>query len=243
MTNERFWELVEMANWPCDYEKMRIRYLKLMSKEEGKQFRYILDKHYGELDVFCCEKDPDNDLGVGDDGYGDLLYHIIGLGKAEYDKCLKSFALIKELAHSGKYKESFKYCIPYDDDYGEKSAYTIKHIEKIAGNSLKEIEFMLKMDNGDTKWLLPIRQDILNIEKLMQTFLKDNNLNILIGAKKWVNDSCNKIDKFFSTNYRELPRKFTEERRDGSCFNGMCTAIFDNTIHDAKLLKEYLSNP
>jgi hypothetical protein len=55
--------------------------------------------------------------GVGDDGFDDLIEHIIGLGREEYEKVLKHPDLAQKRVNSGQYKESFAYCFPYKEDY------------------------------------------------------------------------------------------------------------------------------
>jgi hypothetical protein len=244
MNEDRFWELVELAHWPCDYDKMKIKYLKLMSKEQCHSFRATLSAAYNLLDnAISKNKEINDDLGVGDDSYSDLLHHIIGLGKDEFYKHLKDLKLVKSRANKYAYEESFAYCIPYDDDYKEDGRYSLAAVEKIVRDSLKEISMYLKMDNGKVQWLVPIRNEMLEIEELMQEFLKNptaKNLDILVEAEKWVDKSCKKIDKFFKDNYDELPRKFTDPRPNGCSFNGMCTALFGNTVEDAKLVKEFL---
>ena len=56
-------------------------------------------------------------LPVGDDSYEDLRWHIIGLGKAEYEKNLANPELAYARAVKGDYKESFAYAIPNSYDF------------------------------------------------------------------------------------------------------------------------------
>jgi len=239
MTETRFWELVELAKWPCDYEKMRIKYRVMLSKKECIEFRKYLNRAEGILDNLVSESIED----IGDDGYGDLLYHIIGLGEKEFYRHAHKPSLIQKRINSGDYKECFAYCVPYDDDYNDNSQYTIKSVKIMATHSMKEIEMFDKMDDKDTKWLIHIRQEMNSIEMLMQNFLDNptqEGLEEMVESKVWLEKATKRIDKFFEKNYRELPRKFTDDRKNGSNYNGMCTAIFNNTVGDAEMVLEYL---
>ena len=68
----------------------------------------------------------------------------------------------------------------------------------------------------------------------------EEGMENMVEGKKWVLKATNKIDKFFDKNYNELPRKFTGVRKDGSNFNGMCTAVIENTVFDAETLLQFL---
>ena len=241
MTDAKFWEFVELAKWPCDYNKAKIMYRKLLSKEECAEFRKIKSRFYKAMDAYISEKDPDNDLGLGDDGYNDLLSHIIGLGEDNYKKCLKDFELVKKLSET--YKESFDYCIPYDFDYDEKTnPYTLKSILEGSKACIEELKYFDKM-NKTGNHLAPIASELRYLEAWVLGVLvekNENGLKGLIGNKAKVEKATKAIDKFFEDEYLELPRKFTERRKDGSDFHGFCTAMFNNLVDDAELVLEYL---
>jgi hypothetical protein len=240
MTDARFWELVELAKWPCNHEKAKIMYRKLLSKEECKEFRKIKSKYYNRMDAYISEKD-ENELGVGDDGYNDLIHHIIGLGEDNYKKCINDFKLVEKLSET--YKESFDYCIPYDSDYDEKTnPYTLKSILEHSKACIKELQYFDEMDKKGN-YLAPINSELRLLEAWVLGFIitgGEKGLNRLIEEKKYVEKATKAIDKFFEDEYLELPRKFTERRKDGSDFHGMCTAMFNNLCYDAELVLEYI---
>ena len=246
MTDDRFWELVKQADWPNkDYEKVKIHYVKTLSREQSKLFRASASKFYRELDEKIEVSPFRYGLNVGDDGYNDLLYHIIGLGKEEYYKHLNNIGFVKRLGNSYGYKESFSYCIPYDGDYAEKSPYSINYVIRNAKSSIKEIDMFLKMDKG-SNWLKPINKDLNYIKSIFDAFIicPKENLKELVSPviKNDIEKIVKKIDKFFDKNYLELPRKFTNSRSDGSNFRGMCTTMFENTIDDAERVLEYMKD-
>jgi hypothetical protein len=244
-----FWDLVKLADWPNkDSARVKIMYRKMLSKEQCKNFSGIVDIAYGILDnELCNHPEISDNLGVGDDGYGDLLHHIIGLGKKDFYKYANNLKLVEKLAHSRKYEESFAYCIPYDDDYEKNNMYTIENVIKTAKEAVKEINMFDEMDTWDEEghrvWLKEIHNDLSNICLIIKAFLRSptqDALKILVGKKNVVKKASKKIEKFFEKNYLELPRKFTERRKDGSDFRGMCTALFTNTVSDAEEVLEYL---
>ena len=245
----RFWELVALADWPNkDYDKVKIMYRKSLTKEQCAEFRMMINKAYAMLDnaLFGNTNIYEN-LGVGDDGYGDLLHHIIGLGKEQFYKHINDLKLIEKLAHSNGYKESFAYCIPYDDDYSKHNRYTIEYVVSVAKSAVEEIKFFDKMDiPGDEmsyRHLKAIEPEMGNISLAMRDFIRhptEDGLRALLSHKEMIERASKKIDKFFEKNYMELPRKFTEPRKNGNNFNGMCTALFTNSISDAEEVLEYM---
>lgn len=248
MPEARFWKLVELANWPCDYNRMRMVYRKMLSKKECESFRYTLDKAYGALSDVA---DTIENLPVGDDSYGDLRYHIIGLGEKRFYEYCNDKLMIQELAESGGYKESFGYCIPYDGDYSKDNVYTIKHVIDVANDSKEEIDRFWKMDVGTSAWrqwnhLKPVGMEITLIKNIIDLFLKEIKTNQafalsrLVAEKKYIDKAVAKIDKFFEDNYKKLPRKFTDEDDKGRDSRGMCTTLFVNLVLDAETVQEFM---
>ena len=238
MTEDKFWELVGLAKWPeMPYEDTKIIYLKKLNKKECSNFRKSVHIALGLLDIVAAR----NIDGIGDDGYGDLLNHVIGKGKTTFYKCLKNVKLMQKMADDRDYKECFGYCIPYESDYKEDGDYSISHVKGVATKALAEIKTFKKMD-PDEKFLSLILGHMNLMECIFKTFLKDVDTNTnealarLIEEKAWVDKHCKAIEKFFESNYMELPRKFTENGH-----NGICTALFTNTCHDAEKVMKFLS--
>ena len=237
-----FWDLVKLSDWPNkDSAKVKIMYRKMLSKEQCNGFRNIVGTAYDILDnELVNHPEISDNLGTGYDGYGDLFHHIIGLGKVQFYKHVNNLKLVEKLAHSRKYKESFAYCIPYDDDYEKNNMYTIEYVVNNAKASVKEIRMYDKMDNGE---LCDIDKEMDAMKEIFKIFINNptqDGLCDLVSHKNYIAKACKKIGKFFEKNYDELPRKFTVSRKDGSDFRGMCTALFDNTVSDAEEVLEYL---
>ena len=122
MTIDKFWEIVEAANWKSDndYNRIRAWFMENYTLEEALAFRGIIATLFNQLDTFIG---PDRNPALGsDDSHSDLLHHIIGCGKAEFEWCLNDYELIKHRGRSDYgsqegYRESFSYAITYKDDY------------------------------------------------------------------------------------------------------------------------------
>jgi len=146
VTKDKFWELVAKINWPnlCDtIEKRPYRTGKkillefLPSIDLCEQFREWHDQLYKELhDVLWAYHEEQMSIdpnwtgwGTGDDGFSDLINHIIGCGSQEYNQTLgdptRAVARVSKWnrngggnpARSNGYVESFSYCIPKSEDY------------------------------------------------------------------------------------------------------------------------------
>ena len=242
MSENRFWELVEMVKWPCDYQQARMKYLKILSKKECAVFRIKIEQAYCELGNLTKDLILSNQAyTLSDDGYNDFIYHVIGLGKEEFYRCVNNPDLVIQKIKANDYEESFAYCIPYESDYGEYNEYSLKLLIRLAKHAMKEIDLYRKMDYGLMKWLNPINGELLDIEMLIQNFLDNPTIEGAeeVSGANWVNKATKKISKFFEKNYLELPRRFTEARSDGSYHNGICVALFDNFVSDAKSVIEF----
>lgn len=136
MTEKRFWEIVELVNWPniCNeyrpYYKARKNLIKVLTKEESKEFSNFSIGFKKVLYTMLFNKVK----CMGDDSYGDFIAHIIGMGQVEYEKCVNdnNYALN---AYQNTYIENFFYCIPSDEDYTLKETNYeeyIKRAKKIA---------------------------------------------------------------------------------------------------------------
>jgi len=235
MSEDSFWKMVKVANWPTDrYEKVKIRYLKLMNRETCHNFRNTVDNAY----IFLDEAVGKSVSGTGDDGYSDLLSHIIGLGKKEFYRNIKNPKLAQKRVDASNYRESFSYCIPYDTDYGEDSSYTLDSVIRSAKKAIELIQGYRAMDDKTPKWLYMISDDLTYIETVMKDFVNSNSLGglmYLTQQKKSIQDRCMHIYKFFKDNYLELPRKFTDNTD-----RGLPTIMINSVVSEASKVNEYL---
>ena len=111
MNDDRFWEIVESCKWTSDHDYRRIEKF-LLTEYTGNElldFRTMVAVKREEIynPLFDIE-------GVGDDGFSDVLFHIIGMGRETYDNITVEKA--QKIIDDGTYEESFSYAIPYRDE-------------------------------------------------------------------------------------------------------------------------------
>lgn len=151
MNTKEFWQLVNEIDWPglvdaeaaggpdpCETAK-RFLLKRFPTWNENKEFHDIYDgfsnRLYEALDTWSDAKftaDPNwPGFGLGDDGFGDMISHIIGCGEEVYFATLADPNLAvkrSKKAHqrwgnknsckpSEGYVEKFSYCFPWKDDY------------------------------------------------------------------------------------------------------------------------------
>jgi hypothetical protein len=126
METATFWNIVEQIGWgtkTTDYDSIKARLMRTFTVEQVKEFRKVFDRMSGRLynvldqDDNCRRDRGEGGYGLGDDGFGDLVNHIVGLGEKEFHAVLENPELAYERAQRYDYSESFSYCIPWDDDY------------------------------------------------------------------------------------------------------------------------------
>lgn len=123
MDRKQFWEIVSAVGWGTEHTdsdkgKKILREL-LPDVETMKAFREheqrVHNDLYSRIDKWGDENDKS--CGLGDDGFGDLISHIIGLGPDEVERVQVDPELALKRAHSHDFSESFSYCVPYEADY------------------------------------------------------------------------------------------------------------------------------
>ena len=122
-TEDLFWEAVAELDWatrsrqPRGYEVIKKQILAAWDREFILGFRDLMRVELRDLDS-AIEKweDANDELPCGDDGYGDLKHHILGLGREVFEAEKADPALVLKRASEHDYVESFGYAIPYKSD-------------------------------------------------------------------------------------------------------------------------------
>jgi hypothetical protein len=122
MTEAQFWGLVDSIEWAevsllekYDRDGIRKSLERILTEKGIRNLRMIANIAWDQLDAFVGnERNP---AGGGDDSHGDLLNHIIGLGKEAYYNHLNDYRLIEARGQAKYqtaegYRESFSYCLP-----------------------------------------------------------------------------------------------------------------------------------
>lgn len=114
---------------------LRFHYDAKMAREVGSKMKTLLWHH-----LF------DAVSGLGDDGYGDLCWHIVSLGRDEILRVTYNPSLAQERADRRDFYECFAYVLPYDDDFEKMNE---EHHRRRAAAALGEMVFL--QANGDLK--------------------------------------------------------------------------------------------
>lgn len=118
---DKFWNLVEQIGWgtdTTDYYSVMCGLLHCLTDEQAQEvnniYYFLRNLLYQRLDSHEKELWSSGREGYGcsDDSFSDLISHIIGLGKDEFEKCMKDPMSALERVRSKNFKESFSYCFP-----------------------------------------------------------------------------------------------------------------------------------
>jgi hypothetical protein len=117
-----FWSLVDKIGWGTKTTDYKMVKRSLMRVFTPAQCEGILDKESELRHQLTVKFDKyleanGVELSLGDDGFSDLMNHIVGLGKSIYNACMKNPDLIVDLARRDDFAESFSYCFPHADDF------------------------------------------------------------------------------------------------------------------------------
>lgn len=117
-----FWDIIHECNWSSDFNYKRIKE-HLISKYTAKfmnRFSHWVDGKFNALGKAIDRFEKANGKGTlpysGDDGWSDLLHHVIGNGKEYYETAISDPSILRQL----KVEESFSYAIPFWTDYEKK---------------------------------------------------------------------------------------------------------------------------
>ena len=125
-TVEVFWAEVAHFGWgtkttDCDAIKRDI--LERWDDEFTEGFREHCDafEHALYEKVERYERANDVSCECGDDGFGDLLSHMVGLGKEYFEACMADPSIVVERGQRSDYVEKFSYGIPYTAEAPEET--------------------------------------------------------------------------------------------------------------------------
>jgi len=122
-----YWNLIEKVDWPTIIRLKTERFYgpynelpytvgrKLLTEkfktwEEADKFNRFAKEKASNLRIAL--KDISQTLGLGDDGYSDLIWHIVGCGKKEFEAVMSNPYLAVKRSKNGDFGESFLYCLP-----------------------------------------------------------------------------------------------------------------------------------
>jgi hypothetical protein len=117
-----FWTIIDSLGWgtkTTDHKALRNCLLVTWTPDETTWFRSTLGAATSVLRkrIRRWESETGEELALVEGQRSDLLYHIVGLGRAEYHKTMHDPSVLIERVQQRDFTESFSYAIPWLRDY------------------------------------------------------------------------------------------------------------------------------
>lgn len=116
-TTEQFWSEVARIGWGTKTTDIGVIKRGLVDRWDGqfmRTFQKLYDKLEGELfervDTWCRENDYSTECG--DDGFGDLVSHVVGLGQESHEEGMRNPKGVANRGRASDYVEKFSYSLP-----------------------------------------------------------------------------------------------------------------------------------
>lgn len=127
LTDKSFWKMVDELQWNRlskidDRNKYKhtealvvVPFFRKYGEETCIEFSKMVTCKHNELHDGVRKYEIEHNVYSvnSDDGYSDMLYHVVGLGESIYNKSLNSPELVVELGNKGDYKECFGYLLHF----------------------------------------------------------------------------------------------------------------------------------
>ena len=113
-----FWETIEPFGWgttTTDYQAIKIALMRQLTPEQAEGLHARLHLLMGALERKL--RDEHIEIGLGDDSFGDLLAHVVGMGRQVYQQALQDPKTVQARGHRDDFSESFAYALPQTHDY------------------------------------------------------------------------------------------------------------------------------
>ena len=162
LTANKAWALIAEIGWgsrTTDYNHIAETYFKLLGEKKMTQLASFVGARVSDLGKAVEKFEEDNrfdnvSLEVGsDDGFSDLRYHVVGLGKFAFEQAMEDPKLLQVRSRSGQYTESFAYCFSQPDPPRTEEnklrsrELLVKNVAALE-KQLREIEFELSTVRG-----------------------------------------------------------------------------------------------
>jgi hypothetical protein len=193
MSEGEFWDLIEPYGWgtrTTDYKKIEKDLLRKLTPDQAEAMQEVYGKLSGKL-----YKALDRVVeGLGDDGFGDLIAHIIGMGRREYSAVLRDPELGAERARNYDFTESFSYALPSKYDYEN---LNVSKYLKWAKNGLMAFQATLDADDETvpSSWLGKIRRDLELLVKAHEEFIRTEDAYKFIEQEEALKKAAENVEK------------------------------------------------
>ncbi len=181
MNRDQFWALVDQIGWgtrTTDCATVEKMLLKRFTRIEAEEVRDHLEECWNAVYKALVEAEVHTG---SDDGFCDLCYHIVGLGRDEWQRNIDNPNLAKTRANADNYVESFGYCFPCEDSYD--SLDVARYVERADEMVTKYTEAQKKRFCGSEKQLV--------VSSMM--LLRDENVTEFIATREQTEAAAEKI--------------------------------------------------
>lgn len=201
MTATEFFAITEPYGWgtkTTNYKVIEKDLLKKLPPEKVKglsdALRTLTGKLWEAVREWAYETGYDDYIG-GDSG-DDCAAHVIGLGKAEYEACLKDPGRFIKRYEEGKFKESFSYAIPYESSlekldpaaYSKRMKKVIDAYHRLANSSLKKVPALPR-----------IKADLETVMDALHDYMVTGNLPALLAREEEVKKASENVGKVLNS--------------------------------------------
>ena len=186
------WNYIEEINWAersqkrRGYEDAKMYMLENFTEKRCKEIDAFVRERHNELYTRINEYERANDTHCGDyggdDSFGDMIHHVIGLGEAKFNEIMEDPTKLNGM----DFVESFGYVMPYDEDY--KMLNDDYHLDR-AKKAVVELARIVAENK-------PSGDDVRTIKELMDRFL-----TMLAGDFK---EACQDFDRATYSRYHEF---------------------------------------
>lgn len=160
-----FWKIIEKLNWSGDYKETSKYLHKNFSQTQISDIENLVDAKVNQLKKVLDKYQKDvEEIPVSDDGYSDLLYHLVGSGKKEYETALKDPSYARAICSEAP--ESFAYVFQtfenkddYEEDFkkftvelaalSKKYGVAIQSVGGVEFGEIKSIRYSSDPTSGD----------------------------------------------------------------------------------------------
>lgn len=185
VNTDKHWEILESINWAQECQSPRITSSALQRKliAEYRQHEIIAACKYAEElresleEAYYSYRELYNKTPGqfgGDDSFGDMLWHVIGMGRDYYNRVLMDFSILNDLDS----REGFQYVMmrSYNDFEEFEWHYHKNRIEQAYGKIM-----MMELTEGKVSTQdLAVRHELkARLEMILIAMEKDNHLAVL----------------------------------------------------------------
>lgn len=198
MSESEFWRLTEPYGWgtrTTDYKKIKKDLMRKLTPEQATELSDAFWKLRGPL---ANALDPV--VGIGGDSFDDLVSHIIGLGRREYQAVMRNPELAVARAHAPYgskegYTESFSYALPSKYDYEH---LNINAFLKWAERNLRDYKAVLEADEDEVPFKNKITPPLRFLVDAFTDFIRTKDAYRFLELEDRIKKASEAVDNALS---------------------------------------------